>query len=154
MAKEAGLNPALLYKQGGSSGQTQATNNSQNSATYQRGAAAGNVWAAGIQGAMLESQIEVNKAQANALDADAEAKRTYAKDKAVAETNYTQTLTKYQETLNEIQNDTKTDQKLAIKAEAGKQMGLMNSALAKGEIDQSTISMDSLLIVVHIYPLG
>ena len=83
---------------------------------------------------MVESQIEVNKAQANALDAEAEAKRGYAKDKAVAETNYTQTLTKYQETLNEIQYDTKTEQKAAIISEAGKQMGLMNSALAKGGI--------------------
>ena len=81
--EKAGLNPALMYKQGGGSGSTAASVPAAPQATFQRGSAAGNVWAAGVQGAIAESQIEVNKAQADALRADAEAKRGYTKDKAI-----------------------------------------------------------------------
>ena len=71
--ENAGLNPALMYGMGGGGGSS--TSGAQGSATnavggneVQSGAAATGM---ALQMAQLESQIEVNKAQANKLNADA-----------------------------------------------------------------------------------
>ena len=70
--KTAGLNPALIYGNGGQSGQTAGGQNSGVNAIGGNEISAGAQAASmGIQGQMLESQIEVNKAQAAKLNADA-----------------------------------------------------------------------------------
>ena len=70
--KAAGLNPALIYGNGGQSGQTAGGQNSGVNAIGGNEISAGAQAASmGIQGQMLESQIEVNKAQAAKLNADA-----------------------------------------------------------------------------------
>ena len=70
--KAAGLNPALIYGNGGQGGQTAGGQNGGVSAVGGNEISAGaQVANMGIQSQMLESQIEVNKAQAAKLNADA-----------------------------------------------------------------------------------
>ena len=74
--EEAGLNPALMYGQAGAGGSTMAigagnASGSQASDEMAQKQAAIQMQGMGLQGAMIASQIEVNKAQANKLNADA-----------------------------------------------------------------------------------
>lgn len=100
--KAAGLNPALIYANGGAGGQT---NGSQAQGVN---AVGGNEISAGSQVAgmalntqMLESQIKVNEAQAKKLDADANKTAGVDTELGKAETEYKkslQALTEFQAT--------------------------------------------------------
>lgn len=75
--EEAGLNPALMYGQAGAGGSTMAVgagnaSGSQSSDEMAQKQAATQMQGMGLQSAMLASQIKVNEAQANKLNADAE----------------------------------------------------------------------------------
>lgn len=88
--KEAGLNPAMLYGKGGAGG---ATTGSQGGGTASGGVApsmkgmdvrmGAQAQQGAIQGALAESTIEVNKASANKLNADAEKIRGWEKDSTI-----------------------------------------------------------------------
>lgn len=75
--EEAGLNPALMYGQAGAGGSTMAigagnASGSQASDEMDQKQAATQMQGMGLQSAMLASQIKVNEAQANKLNAEAE----------------------------------------------------------------------------------
>ena len=92
--EEAGLNPALMYGQGGGGGTS--TSGAQGNATsavggneVQSGAASTGM---ALQMAQLQSQIEVNQAQANKLNADAEKTKGVDTKLSEAEIQYKHSL--------------------------------------------------------------
>lgn len=157
--EEAGLNPALMYGQGGSpgvgrgdlGGGVQASGASgPTGAIYSNPAQgiAGPMTQMGLQMAMLKSEVKLREAQADNLEADTEKKRGV--DTALGWAEWMnkgatfeglQLGNKYQEIRNTIEGATSKDQiaeqakKVELLAEQiGKTAGEKKEAMAKGDI--------------------
>lgn len=96
MAKEAGLNPAMLYGTGGEGGQSQTAGGGQQGIMDV---------ATQMNGMTTMADIELKKAQARNLDADTEVKTETGIDEAKSRTNLNKANTNLKEVENRIAND-------------------------------------------------
>ena len=150
--EKAGLSEALIYKQGASGGQTAASVPNAPQATFQRGSAAGNVWAAGVQAAVADSAIEANKAQANKANAEADSIRGVAGTtgeaqissltQGIEESKARQALTEIQTQIGKTEAYIKTasaeDAIDRIKYDTQNALNKARSSMVEANIDEAT----------------
>ena len=144
-AREAGLNPAILYAKGGAGGQT---NTSVPSISAQSGQRMDTVAGMEITNRLALQEATIKNLMANARKTEVEANKIEGVDTANTEanTNYTNLKSAEQEFNNEIAKvnaeiakDTQTDHTVEIQANARAAVARMESAEAKADIDQDTI---------------
>lgn len=137
--EKTGLNVGMMYGGGGQGGQT--TGMSGGSAASAQGAA--DIPMDGRMGMDIASQIaniEVMKASADKMKAEAENLRGADRDKTVAGTELTKMQTENQKIINNVQGQTIEQQIDGIKANADKAQSEARSALVGANVDEKTQS--------------
>lgn len=165
--KKAGLNPALLYGMGGGGGQSTGT--PAGSVTGGQAPSGGreiqDLMGMGMNYELMKAQKENIEAQTENVKADTANKpktganieaSTASLTQGVTESKARTALTEIQTSLQEVQYDIESseinDMKAAIKYGMRKIWGEMNSAEAKGQVDQATVN--DKIKIVHTEMIG
>lgn len=139
MADEAGLNPALLYGQGGAGGQTVGGNTSG-----VNGGNAGDPNAGVGMGMQMASQLALQKAQKENIEADTDNKKAQANtqgaqaENLVAQTALTNFQSKIAEIEGKIKESTRQDVEQEIAMNAQKAINENEIAFQKATISKAT----------------
>lgn len=142
MMKQAGLNPALMYGQGGGSGGTTSTPSGGGASGSQAPRLDfGTIMDIGI----AKSQIDLNQANATKAINEADLTAGATKDKTIAETELLKQNKEYQNTMNtiatidaEIAKEAKTDEIIKRQGEAQKLVAEINKLILENKITEKT----------------